>query len=274
MATATVNGARLYYELSGTGEIPLVLVHGSWVSHQTWEQVLPRLPDSFRVLTYDRRGHSASERPAAQGSVREDVGDLSALIEHLDLAPAWIVGNSFGALITLRLAGERPDLFRGLVAHEPPAFSLLGDDPELAPMLVDFSRNAESVIELIRAGDHAAAAERFVDDVALGPGTWAQLPQAFRQTCIDNAPSFLDEAMDPEQVVFALDWVSGFARPALLTTGELSPPTFGPVVSRLAKGMPNSEVVSFSGAGHIPHETHPDRYVAVLEDFISKHVQG
>ena len=124
MATATINGVQIFYELSGTGEVPLVLVHGSWVSHHSWDLVVPRLAESFRVLTYDRRGHSESQRLTAQDSVREDVADLAALIEHLELAPAWVAGNSFGASITLRLAAERPDLFRGLIAHEPPLYLL------------------------------------------------------------------------------------------------------------------------------------------------------
>jgi pimeloyl-ACP methyl ester carboxylesterase len=65
MPTANVNGVRIFYELNGTGDA-LVLVHGSWVSHHSWDPVAPRLADSFRVLTYDRRGHSESERPTGQ----------------------------------------------------------------------------------------------------------------------------------------------------------------------------------------------------------------
>ena len=115
-----MNGVRLFYELKGTGSIPLVLVHGSWDSHDDWDLVVPRLADSFRILTYDRRGHSKSERPAGQGTVREDVADLAALMGQLGLVPAWVAGNSFGASIALRLAGERPELFRGFIGHEPP----------------------------------------------------------------------------------------------------------------------------------------------------------
>jgi hypothetical protein len=47
MATANVNGIRLFYKLSGTGEIPLVLVHGSWVSHHDGDLVVPGLADSY-----------------------------------------------------------------------------------------------------------------------------------------------------------------------------------------------------------------------------------
>ncbi len=127
MPKDTVNGVQLYWELTGELGDLLVLVHGSWGDHHNWDAVVPGLSRSFRVLTYDRRGHSHSERPAGHGSVREDVADLAALIEHLQLGPAHIAGNSFGGSIVLRLAGERPDLFRSLIVHEPPLFGLLAD---------------------------------------------------------------------------------------------------------------------------------------------------
>ncbi|HEY5617406.1 MAG TPA: alpha/beta hydrolase [Vicinamibacterales bacterium] len=270
MPTANVNGVQLFYELSGTGEIPLILVHGSWASHHIWDLVVPRLAESFRVLAYDRRGHSESQRPTGQGSVREDVADLAALIEHLGLAPAWVAGNSFGASITLRLAGERPELFRGLIGHEPPLFSLLADDPAFAPLLEEVGRRIGAVVERIASGDHAAAAEQFVETVALGPGTWVQLPPDFQQTLIENAPTFLDEARDPEQLAFDLAWITAFPRPSLLTTGDQSPPTFAPVVVKLADVLPNVEVVTFPGTGHIPHVTHADAYVEAIMAFIRK----
>ena len=62
MPKAQANGVRLYYELHGSGD-PLALVHGSWVDATTWALVLDDLAKSFRVLVYDRRGHSRSERP-------------------------------------------------------------------------------------------------------------------------------------------------------------------------------------------------------------------
>jgi pimeloyl-ACP methyl ester carboxylesterase len=232
---------------------------------------VPRLADAFRVLTYDRRGHSQSERPTGQGSVREDVADLAALIKHLGLMPAWVVGNSFGASIALRLAGERPDLFRGLIAHEPPVFSLLADDPSLSPMLVDVQRKIRSVVERIASGDHAGATEQFVETVALGPGTWATVPPDIQQMMIENAPTFLDEANDPDQLAFDLDWIIGFAKPVLLTLGDQSPPTFAPVVTRLSGALRHAEVVTLLGAGHVPHATHPDAYVEALMEFTRRH---
>jgi pimeloyl-ACP methyl ester carboxylesterase len=268
MATANVNGVRLFCEVSGTGKVPLVLVHGSWGSHHNWDLVVPALAESFRVLTYDRRGHSESDRPPEQGSVREDVADLAALIEHLGLGPAWVAGNSFGASITLRLAGERPDLLRGVIAHEPPLFSLLANDRSVAPMLDEVGKTIGAVVERIASGDHAGAAEQFVETVALGPGTWVQLPPDLQRTFIKNAPTFLDEARDPDQLAFDLAWIRGFSRPSLLTKGDQSPPTFAPVVARVADALPNASDFTFQGAGHIPHATHPDAYIEAIGAFI------
>lgn len=268
MPVANVNGVRLFYELSGTGEIPLVFVHGSWASHHDWDLVIPRFAASFQVLTYDRRGHSESERPSRQGNVREDVADLAALIDNLDLAPAWVIGNSFGGSITLRLAGERPQLLRGIIVHEPPLFELLMDDPAVAPMLEEVGNRIGVVVDRIASGDHTGAAEHFVEKVALGPGSWAHLPPDVQKTLIENAPTFLDEARDSEQLAFDPEWITTFSQPGLLTTGDQSPPIFAPVVARLASALSNSERVTFPGAGHIPHITHPDTYVEAIIAFI------
>jgi pimeloyl-ACP methyl ester carboxylesterase len=271
MATAKVNGVRLYYELNGTGPVPLVLVHGSWDSHHNWDLVVPPLAEVFRVLTYDRRGHSQSDRSAGQGSVREDVADLAALIKYVAFMPAWVVGNSFGASITLRLATAQPDLFRGIIAHEPPLFSLLADVPSLSPMLDDVQRKFRSVVERISSGDHAGGAEQFVETVALGPGTWATLPPAIQRVMIENAPTFLDEANDPDQVGFELDRIKMLSMPVVLTRGDQSPPVFEPVVSRLSGAIPHAEVATLPGAGHVPHETHPDAYVETIVRFTRRH---
>jgi pimeloyl-ACP methyl ester carboxylesterase len=269
MATARVNGVRLFYEVSGDGDPPLVLVHGSWVSHDHWELAAPLLARSFRVVTYDRRGHSRSERPLGQGSVHQDAADLAGLIEHLELGPAGVAGSSFGGSIALRLAAERPDLVRGVTAHEPPLFALLADDPELTPVLQEVATRVGAVVERLHTGDHAGAAEQFVETVALGPGSWAQLPDQVRQTFTANAPTFLDETHDPDQLTMDLDRLASFPGPALLTMGDHSPPTFAPVVASLAKALPQAKVVRLTGAGHIPHVSHPDAYTETISVFIA-----
>lgn len=271
MTHALVNGVNLYYEARGRWEIPLVLVHGSWVSHSNWDDVAPQLAETFRVVTYDRRGHSDSGSSATPGSVDEDVADLAALIEHLGMAPAYVAGNSFGASIALRLAASRPAIVRGVIAHEPPLFGLLAGDLELAVVLREVGDRIAAVVERIRRGDHAGAAEQFIETVALGAGMWPQLPQEFRQTLVRNASTYLDESSDPDQLALDLDAANSFAGPVLLTLGDQSPPTFAPVVRVLATALSRAQVLTFAGAGHIPHITHPDAYVGTTRSFILKH---
>ncbi len=271
MAYTRLNGVEIFHELHGRGGPALVLVHGSWDSHENWRLVVGQLAQSFRVLVYDRRGHSQSERPASPGSVTEDVADLAGLIERLDLAPAWVAGNSFGASISLRLAGARPELLRGVIAHEPPLFALLAQDPATAPILNEIGARIAPVVERIASGDHAGAARRFVDEVALGPGSWAQLSPEARAIFIENAPTFLDEANDPQQLTIDLDHLKGFTQPVLLTTGAQSPPIYAPVLSILADALPAAEIHTFPGAGHIPHVTHADAYAEITAAFIREH---
>jgi pimeloyl-ACP methyl ester carboxylesterase len=271
MSSLSVNGVRLLVQTTGTGDVPLVLVHGSWDSHQTWEFVVPRLAEHFRVVAYDRRGHSGSERPDGPGSVRDDVADLAALIEQHAGGRAWVVGNSFGAAISLRLACERPDLLRGLVVHEPPLIGVLAGDPTAAPMLAAVAERIAAVAGRIAAGDHAGAAEQFVDTVALGPGAWAQIPPDERRTFVENAPTFLDETRDPEALAFDPSALNAFTGPVLLTFGDQSPPMFAPVVAKIAAAAPRVEVRTIVGTGHVPHLTAADAYVDMVVGFVRTH---
>ncbi|HJU75877.1 MAG TPA: alpha/beta hydrolase [Gemmatimonadaceae bacterium] len=268
MTTTQINGTQIYWEIHGENGDPIVLVHGSWGDHQNWAAVVPTLSRSFRVLTYDRRGHSRSERPPGQGSVREDVADLAALLEHLQHSPAHIIGNSFGASIVLRLASERPELFRSLIVHEPPLFGLLADDREATPALGAVQERISAVVRLLTAGDSAGGARQFVETIAFGPGAWQELPVEVRNTFVFNASTWLDEVRDPEVMEIELDRLHGFPAPTLLSIGERSPPFFALVAGRLARALSHAVRQTYPGAGHVPHLSHPENYVRVITEFI------
>ncbi|MGH1564801.1 alpha/beta fold hydrolase [Mumia sp. DW29H23] len=256
---AHVNGVRIAYEETGAGA-PLVLVHGSWSSRRSWDAVVPGLSRSHRVIGYDRRGHSESERAPGQGTFAEDVADLAALVEACDAAPAWVVGSSVGGVITLRLAAERPDLLRGVVVHEPPLRACLPEDAG-GPI--------GAVLDAVQAGDHAGAAERFVEDVAFGPGGWARLPEQVRATMTENAPTYLDEELAPDARTVDEAALAAYGGPVLVTSGEQSPPIFAPVAPYLARLLPQARHLVYAGAGHVPQVTHPDAFVAAVTDFVA-----
>jgi len=262
MAEATVNGVRLYYELHGSGE-PLALVHGSWLDATSWSFVVPGLAESFRVLVYDRRGHSRSERPDAPGNVDDDGDDLVALLESLGHTPAHVVTNSLGGNIALRLATRRPNVFRSLSCHEPPLWGLLEGDPESQEVL-EQAGTLESVGRRIAEGDHEGAARQFVEELAFGPGAWEnELPHETRSIFVRNAPTFLDELQDPEQFKIDEDALASVELPVRFTLGSESSPTFPRVVDRLMELIPRATRETIEGTAHVPQLTTPERYVEV-----------
>jgi pimeloyl-ACP methyl ester carboxylesterase len=263
MPISLVNGLHLYSESHGDGA-PVVLVHGSWGDHHNWDAVVPALARTFRVLTYDRRGHSQSDRVASQGSVEEDAADLSTLIATNRLAPAHVVGNSFGAIIALKLAVARPDLFASLTIHEPPLIGLLGNDQAL-PVV---RQRIEAVITTLQSGETELGARQFVETVGLGPGAWEKLTPEMRQTFVFNAPTWLDEMHESSAFTLDLERLAMFDQPALISRGDQSPPFFGAILDRVAVALPHAQRNTFRGAGHIPHLTHPDEFVRIVGAFV------
>ncbi len=196
MPTATVNGVRLFYALSGDGP-PLVLIHGSWGDHVSWDLVVPALAQRFRVLTYDRRGHSQSQRPSTQGSTEEDVDDLVALIEHLGLAPAHVAGTSSGASLALRLAARHPELVRSVAAHEPGLFGLFVDDPNQGTLMREALGRLEAAATRLAAGDVEGGTRQFMETVVFGPRAWEIIPPERRQVLMSNAPTVRTRCATP-----------------------------------------------------------------------------
>jgi len=266
MPIENINGVSIFLQEFGSGS-PLVLVHGSWVDHMEWPFVVPLLAPRFRVTVYDRRGHSQSQRLPTQGSIREDVADLAAIIERSG-APAHVLGISMGASISLRLASERPHLIRTLNVHEPPLFDLLLEDASTRPITEELNERFLVVADSLASGDMEGGARKFVEMV-IGPGTWdTMLPDDVKRMLINNAPTFLDETRDPDILGIDTAALSGFRGPVLLSDGSETPPFFTMVLDKLAAVLPNATRKTFAGAGHIPHVTHPEEYVAAITEFI------
>jgi len=264
---APVNGTKIHYRLEGASGDPLVLVHGSWGDHHSWDRIYPYLTDSFRVLSYDRRGHSLSERPDTQGSIDEDGADLAGVIEHLGLAPAHILGNSFGGSIALRLATHRPELFRSLIVHEPPLFGLL-NDPDTRETLELGRKRTGAVVELLEKGEAEAGARLFMETIAFGPGCWIRFTSEHRKLFTNNAPTFLDEMRDPEWLTIDLERLSRFSAPTLLSSGDRSEPFFPTIVAEIAKALPAPGVSSLEGMDHVPHLSSAEEYTEFIKSFL------
>ena len=262
MPTKAINGAELHFETVGEGD-PLVLVHGSWIDATSWDRVVPAFADHYRVLTYDRRGHSRSRRPAA-GSRRADEDDLIALLETFELAPGHLVGNSFGAAIVLAVAGRRPDLVRSVVAHEPALLGVATSGSQLAALVDPIRTTVAELVTMIRRGDVEYAAKRFVEEITLGPGSWSILTEEIRQIMATNAATVIAQLGDPagEEVP------SPTVVPILLTDGRHSPAWLPAITRELAATTyRHAARHTFADAGHVPHLTHPAEHAQVAMSF-------
>lgn len=269
MPYAHINNNKLYYELTGKYGDPIVLIHGSWSDSGGWEYLVPLLSDSFRVLRYDRRGHTRSDEPEGQGKIKNDVSDLKGLIKHHGLAPAHIVGNSFGGNIALGLASENPELIKSLIVHEPPAVLLL-DDPENRHILEELDKKMKVVLEMLENGELKEGARSFMENIVFGPGFWEELPEETHQKFVDNAHTFLEEQKDPDWMKLNTVALSRFTRPALLTYGENSDRFFRIILEKLVKIIPGSELMELPGMGHVPQTTHPQKYAGIIRSFITE----
>jgi non-heme chloroperoxidase len=92
----THDGTRLAYEDYGQGE-PIVFVSGAMLNADMWEYQIPYFTErGYRCIAFDRRGHGRSDRPSSGYDMDSTADDLAALLTHLDLSDATLVGHSMG----------------------------------------------------------------------------------------------------------------------------------------------------------------------------------
>lgn len=109
------------YSLHGPAGAPVVvLVHGLGLNRECWQWLVPDLSRRTRVLTYDLTGHGQSPAPPPEPALKTLSGQLVALLDHLAIAQAGIVGFSLGGMIARRFAQDHPDRVAALaILHSP-----------------------------------------------------------------------------------------------------------------------------------------------------------
>ena len=152
---------ELYFEDHGQGR-PVVLIHGWPLSGRSWEKQVPALVDAgYRVITYDRRGFGNSSQPWSGYDYDTFAADLSALLQHLDLRDAILVGFSMGSGEVTRYLGRYGS---GRVARA----ALLGAIPPFLLKRDDNPQGVErEVFETMKAAvvkDRYAFFKDFLDD--------------------------------------------------------------------------------------------------------------
>jgi len=282
MAKVNVNGYELDYTDDGGGE-PVVFVHGALSDRRIWEGQRSVLSEGFRVIVYSRRYHWPNESIAerADYGMLEQVEDLEELIGTLELAPAHLVGNSYGAFICLMVAIRRPKLVRSLALAEPPVIPLFASFPpkplELLRLLITRPRAAVALFRFAATGirPSRAAFERGDNDegvrifaeAVLGPkGYELMTEERVEQMRVNDFPEqFLGDGFAP----LTAEEVRNVLAPTLLMTGEHSPSFLIHLIDRLEELLPHNDRVEIPGASHDMQVDNPEAFNVALRSFLT-----
>ncbi len=262
--TVNVNGCDLAYIRQGSGDA-IIFVHGSANDYRSWRNQVSPFADRYQAVAYSRRYHWPNAQPdeGATYEIERHAADLGALIEALDLAPACLVGSSYGAMTVLTLAIARPELVRTLVLGEPPLFHWLPALPEGGVLLDEFMADAFGPArQAFVQGELETGVRTFINGV-IGPGAFDRMPAASREIMLDNAATMRTETTSPLEVYFpsfSPADVQGLPVPALLVEGAISPHIFGMVTDELERVLPEAERITISAASHGMHGQNPAEY--------------
>jgi pimeloyl-ACP methyl ester carboxylesterase len=238
---AEVNGTRLYFELAGQGA-PLVLIHGFGLDHRVWDEQFRDYSRRFRVLRYDLRGFGRSAPPASQPYRHLD--DLRALLDHVDLPRAGLIGLSMGGWVAINFALEFP--------HRVDTLVLVDAILDHQPMSREWDDEVGPIWREARAKGVEATKLRWLN-ISLFASARAH-PQAgprLAQILADwSGWQFANR--DPEHTgAGAVERLGDIQAPTLVVIGEHDLPDFQAMSERLL-AIPLARKVTIPGAGHLP----------------------
>src|SRR2546423_4719265 len=254
MPYAEVNGQRIHFEDSGGAGLPLVLAHGLLMDHEMFAPQVAALGDTYRVVTWDERGHGLTETTPDDFSYWDSADDLRGLLDALGIERAVVGGMSQGGFLSLRFALAHPARTLGLVLVDPQSGL---EDPEKLPqyeMMVDVWAT-EGPSDAIADMTAAIIIGNERPESAAWIAKWKARPQeGVRQ--IFRALVTRDDITDRLGEIKA---------PALVIHGTEDVAIETDRAETLASGLPGAKpIVLVEGAGHAANLTHPEPVNAAI----------
>lgn len=155
-----VPGARLHYEVQGSG--PVLMLIGHPMDSTGFAAIAPLLAGDRTVVTYDPRGFGRSTIDDRDQDAEPDLlaDDVRRVLEAVGGAPAAVFGSSGGAVTGLALVARHPDHVQTLVAHEPPVGTLV-------PNAEEVRTRVQEIYDTYRGDGIGAAWQKFFDFAGL-----------------------------------------------------------------------------------------------------------
>ncbi len=270
-----VNGFKVHYRMAGSGKPLVVLLHGSFLSLRSWRLVFGKLAKEATVVAFDRPafGLTSRPRPSKKSGVSyspEAQSDLViALIHKLGFSKAVLIGNSTGGTLALLAALRHPKHVEGVVLLDPMIYSGYATSevpsfmkPTMKALSPIFSRVMKLLITRlydrnIRGFWHKK--ERLQSEVLaafrrdLMHGDWSR---AFWELFLETHHLQLEHRLKTMLL------------PSLVITGEHDLTVKTGETIRLARELPNAELVVVADCGHLPHEEKPEAVLTAVRKFL------
>ena len=271
----TIHGYRRAFVSFGQGPA-LLLIHGIGDSSDSWRPVLDQLGQYYTVIAPDLLGHGRSEKPRADYSVAAYANGMRDLLSVLEIDRATVIGHSLGGGVAAQFAYQFPERCERLVL-----VGSGGIGRAVSPLLrMAAVPGVEALMPLfglppVRMAGRVAAniMQRFATSLGRDAEELLAVFEALPDTTARRAIlRTLRSGVDWRgQVITMLDRAYlAKGMPTLLVWGRhdaMIPLAHG----RLAHAaMPGSELEIFEEAGHFPHHTDPDRFVAIVADFVER----
>ena len=278
--TMEIGGRQLHYVDQGEeGQSPVIIfIHGGLDDYRCWQFQIDSFSKKYRSISYSRRFAYPNKwigNVAQDNTIEDNARDLAELIRKLDLAPAHLVGASYGAFTALYCASKYPELAKTMILNEPPIMQFLARSSikEDAELLQRFRTRVLSPTQnASRVRDFRKAAQVAIDGIMEIENYFGQLPEEGKQFLIDNAKSLESELESTISTSYTMEDVKQITTiPTLLVKGELSPKYFLRIIDILSDNIPNNteQIV-------IPNVSHDDFksgtfFTSKVMDFLARH---
>lgn len=259
---APVENGQLYYQIAGSGDA-VVLIHGNAGDHRHWDNQFERFASRFTVIRYDVRGWGQSADPVI-GSPYSDFSDLAALLDHLDVENAHIVGWSMGSGIAFDFATAYPDRARSLVSVGPWVFG------HRTEAITKAFEHAGAVAEAARKGGAEAGANAFVDYI-LDDTVIDESADKFLRA-VGSESSFWTWT-NPNQALSlkpnAASQLSSLTIPILVVTAEHDLPACHDMADFIMSEAENARRIVLADTGHLMHIEKPNEFNGKVVEFFA-----
>lgn len=258
MQGISVNGVILNVALDGPEDAPAIVFSNSLgTDYRVWDPLLPHLPPGWRRIRYDKRGHGLSSLPAEDWSIEDLADDLDALMAHLGVGTAVIVGLSVGGLIAQALAKRNPGRVRALILCDTAA-------------RIGTEQMWNDRIAAVEAGGIAALTDATMERW-FTPAFRGDAPrlEPWRNMMLrTSAAGYLTTCRAIRDADYRAE-AAQIAVPTLAVCGEADGSTPPALVRQTAELIPGCRFELIANAGHIPCVEQPAVLGKLMSDFIA-----